>query len=119
MVVAYSTLGFVSYARETGTGAIAMAVKPGGAFRLLGVQIHFDSAQTQDTLTITIDGGTTADVYDTLLYSRATGTGSVTDLNIPFGKGYEYEATDEIDIVYTGTDNDVYGVIVTYELLGT
>lgn len=119
MTVAYSTLGFISFARETGTGAIGMVVVPGGAFRLLSAHIHFDSAQTQDTLTITSDGGTVPAVYDTILYTRAMGTGSVIDLVIPFGVGYEFDAKDEIDIVYTGTDNDVYGVIVTYELLGT
>ena len=118
MAITYATRGMITTARETGTGAIAMEVKPGGAFRLLGAQIHFDSAQTQDTFTITIDSAVNVG-YDNLLYTRATGTGSVTDLNVPFGKGYEFDAAEVVDIAYDGTDADVYGVILTYELLGT
>ncbi len=118
MAITYTVTGKNTTARETGTGAIDMEVKPGGAFKLLGAQIHFDSAQTQDTLTITIDSAVSTG-YDNLLYTRATGTGSVTDLNIPFGEGYEFDAAEVIDIAYGGTDNDTYGVIITYELLRT
>jgi len=104
------------FQRDTGTGAIAKTLAPGAAFRLLGVRCHFASAQTQDTFTITNDNGSVAAVYDDLLYSVAGSTG-VTDVIQTFGVGFEFYADDEIDVAYTGTDGDVYGLTFIYELI--
>jgi len=100
----------------TGSGAIASSLAPGVGFRLNGVQLHFDSAQTQDTLTITCNAGRGAP-YDTLLYSRSMVSGAITDLVIPFGVGYEFAANDVIDVAYTGTDGDGYGLTFNFQVL--
>lgn len=102
---------------QTGTGAIAAALAPKTPFQLESVLVHFASAQTQDTITITVDAGRAATVYDTLLYSRATAIGSVTDLVIPFGAAYKFMEDDEIDVAYTGTDGDVYGLTYCWKVL--
>lgn len=102
---------------QTGTGAIAAALAPKTPFQLESIMVHFASAQTQDTLTVTVDAGRAATVYDSLLYSRATATGSVTDLVIPFGRAYRFKQDDEIDVAYAGNDGDVYGLTYCWKVL--
>ena len=101
---------------QTGTGAIAGALSPKTPFQLESIMAHFASAQTQDTLTITCDAGRVATVYDTLLFSRAGSTG-FTDLVIEFGEAYKFLEDDEIDVTYTGTDGDVYGLTYCFKVL--
>ncbi len=102
---------------QTGTGAISAALSPKTPFQLESIMVHFASAQTQDTFTVKVDAGRAATVYDTLLYSRATATGSVTDLVIPFGRAYRFKQDDEIDVAYPGVDNDVYGLTYCFKIL--
>lgn len=99
----------------TGASAIAEALAPGVKFRLLRIELNLSAAATQDTLTVTLDAGN-GTAYDTILFSRAMGTGSVQDLVIPFGEKYVFEADDEIDIAWTNTDARTYGGRYVYEL---
>lgn len=100
----------------TGSGAIALATAPAAIFRLLRVELHLDAAPTQETFTVTLDAGDGA-AYDVVLYSENMATDTPTDIIIPFGDGYEFEADDEIDLAWTNTDGKTYGVRVVYELL--
>ena len=100
---------------QTGTGAISAALKPKTPFQLLSVMIHFASAQTQDTITVTCDAGKTATVYDTLLVSEAAS--GITDLVRTFGEGFEFAEDDEIDVAHAGNDGDVYGLTYAFKAL--
>ena len=97
------------------TGAIADAIAPKRHFRLLRVELHLSAAPTtSQSFTVTLDAGD-GETYDALLYSRDLSVGSVTDLVVPFGEGYEFEPDDEIDIAYTNTDAVTYGLRTVYE----
>ena len=105
------------FARSTGAAAIAEAVSPGTTFRLLAVLLHLSAAPTtSENFTVTVDAGDGA-AYDTVLHKEDLSVGSVTDLIIPFGKGYEFAPNDEIDIAYTNTDVRTYGLRIVYELI--
>lgn len=99
------------------TGAIALATNPSGIFRLLSVTLHLSAAPTSsESLTVTLDAGD-GTTQDTLLFTQDLLVGSIVDLVIPFGEGYEYEADDDIDIAYTNDENNTYGVRLVYQLL--
>lgn len=99
------------------TGAIALATNPAGIFRLLSVTLHLSAAPTSsESLTVTLDAGDGGS-QDTLLFTQDLLVGSITDLAIPFGEGYEFEADDDIDIAYTNDENNTYGVRLAYQLL--
>lgn len=101
----------------TGAAAIAKTLAPAEKFRLLRVELHFSAAPTtSENFTITLDAGDGSE-YDVVLYKRDLSVGSVTDLVIPFGEGYEFENDDEIDIAYTNTDTGTYGLRIVYELI--
>lgn len=101
----------------TGSAAIANATAPAAKFRLLRVELHLSAAPTtSEDFTITLDAGDGAN-YDVNLYTLDLSAGSTTSLIVEFGKGYEYESDDEIDIAYTNTDTGTYGLRVVYELL--
>ena len=107
----------IRFARSTGAAAIAEAVSPGVPFRLLRVSLHLSAAPTtSENFTVTNDAGDGA-VYDTVEYKRDLSVGSLTDLSVIFGEGYEYKSNDEIDITYTNTDTRTYGLTIVYELL--
>ena len=99
------------------TGAIALATNPSGIFRLLSATLTLSAAPTSsESLTITLDAGDGA-TYDTLLFTQDLLVGSIADLIVPFGEGYEFEADDDIDVAYTNDENNTYGVRVVYQLL--
>lgn len=101
----------------TGAAAIAKVVNPAAKFRLLAITLHLSTAPTtSQALTVTLDAGD-GTAYDTILVSRDLSVGSVTDQVWVFGKGYEFEADDHIDIAYTNTDTRTYGLRVIYELI--
>lgn len=101
----------------TGAAAIAKTLAPGLKFRLLRVELHLSAAPTtSEDFTITLDAGD-GSAYDVVLYTRDLSVGSVTDLVVPFGDGYEFEADDEIDVAYTNTDTKTYGLRLVYELI--
>jgi len=101
----------------TGAAAIAETLAPDALFRLQRIELHFNSAPTtSQDFTITLDAGD-GDAYDVVLYKRDLSVGSVADLVVPFGEGYEFEADDEIDVAYTNTDGRTYGLRYVYELI--
>ena len=100
----------------TGATTIAKTLAPGAKFRLLRVELHLSAASTQETFTLTLDAGNGA-VYDVLLFSENMATDTPQDLIIPFGKGYEFEASDEIDVAWANSDTRTYGLRIVYELL--
>ena len=99
----------------TGSGAIATATAPGVRFRLLRVELHLSAAgTTAENFTVTRDAGD-GPAYDTVLHKEDLSVGAITDLVIIFGKGYEFEADDEIDCAWANTEARVYGITVVYE----
>jgi len=101
----------------TGAAAIAETLAPDALYRLQRIEIHLSSAPTtSQDFTVTLDAGD-GSAYDVVLYKRDLSVGSVTDLVIPFGEGYEFEADDEIDVAYTNTDTRTYGLRYVYELI--
>jgi hypothetical protein len=94
---------------ETAAGtAIATALAPKTPFQLLRVDLHLNSAATQDTFTISVDAGKTASVYDTKLLSQAMS--GYQDLVQTFGEGFEFMETDEIDCAWANNDQKTYGI---------
>ena len=101
----------------TGSAAIAEAVTSIAPFRLLRIEVKFSSApSTSQNFTVTLDAGDDSE-YDALIDSVDPSVGSQTTLIFKYGKGYEYEADDEIDIAWTNTDTRTYGLRVIYELI--
>lgn len=101
----------------TGAAAIAKTLAPAEKFRLLRIELHLSAAPTtSENFTITLDAGD-GSAYDVVLYKRDLSVGSVTDLVIPFGEGYEFESDDELDIAYANTDTGTYGLRIVYELI--
>lgn len=99
------------------TGPLAMAVAPGALFRLLRVEMGVDDAPSDsEAFTVNVDAGD-GDDYDNLLYTEDLSVAGTVDLAVPFGKGYEYEADDEIDVEYANTGNDNITARVVYELI--
>lgn len=100
---------------DTSPAAIALTANPGVAFRLLRVEVHLSAAPTtSENFTTTLDAGDGA-LFDVLLDSQDLSSGSLTDYIAVFGKGWEFEADDEIDVAYTNTDDGNYGVRIVVE----
>jgi len=105
------------YSATTGSGDIALTIAPNAPFRLIRVELHYDTAQDKShDFTVTLNAGD-GSAYDVLLYTRDLSVGSVTDLVVPFGEGYEFEKDDEIDVAHTNEDTDTYGLRIVYELI--
>lgn len=105
----------ITQSNATGAAAIALAVNPAAAFKLVSMSLHLSAAPTtSQSLTVTLDSGKGA-AYDTVLYSRDLSVGSVTDLYVEFGDNYVYASDDHIDVAYTNTDTRTYGIIVRTE----
>ena len=116
---AYVRYGKPKFRKQTVTkDAIELTLRPQVAFRLLRVEVNVDDTPTDtESLTVTLDSGW-GSIYDVVLFSRDLSVGSVQDLAIPFGIGYEFEDVDEIDIAYANTGDDTVSVRVVYEELG-
>jgi len=97
--------------------ALAEALAPNAPFRLIRIELNVDDTPTDsEDLTVTLDAGD-GSAYDTVLYTRDLSVGSVTDLVIPFGEGYEFESDDEIDLAYDNTGRDTISGRYVYELI--
>ena len=111
--------GHIKHAGFTGSAAISAdtaRVQPASAFRLLRVELHLDSApasQAED-FTVTLDAGDGAE-YDVNLFTLDLYTTATQDLVVEFGEGYEFESDDEIDIAWTNTPTETYGLRIVYE----
>lgn len=113
--------GTIIHTPFTGSTAIdadTARIQPGAAFRLLRVEIHLDStpASQAEDFTITLDAGD-GDDYDVNLFTQDLYTTAVQDLVVIFGKGWEYESDDEIDIAWTNTPGETYGLRIVYEFV--
>lgn len=107
----------VQFLRATGAVAIASTLAPTQPWRLLFIHLHFGAANTtSEDFTATMDANE-GTAYDEVIYTRDLSVGSVVDLWAVFGKGYEFEKGDELDIAYTNTDTGTYGLVVGYETL--
>ena len=101
----------------TGAGAIGATLVYNQKYRLLRVELHLSAAPTtSQNFTITRDDRR-GSLFDAVFYKRDLSVGSVTDLIIPFGDGYEFDKDDELDIAYTNTDGVTWGILAAIELL--
>ena len=131
----YTDLGSGEYARKvdvvgmsgatsaktvaTGTGAIAASgtVATGSTYQLVSVSIHFDAAPTtSEDLTITLDANAGA-AYDLLLYTLDPSASSVTDILWQPDQDLVLEAGDAVDVAYTNSDGNTYGVQITFRVM--
>lgn len=110
--------GQVFYKSYTGNAAIAALeapLTPKCKFRLLKVEIHLNGDPAEaDNFVVNLDAGDDAN-YDTNLLTQDM-NGS-TSLVKTFGKGFEFEADDVIDIVYDNATTKTYGLRYAYEIL--
>jgi len=105
------------FSTATGAAAISKTLAPGAKFRLLRIELHLSAAPTtSENFTVDLDAGD-GGAYDVNLHTEDLSAGSITDLLLTFGEGYEYEADDEIDIAYDNTDEGTYGLRIEYELI--
>lgn len=99
------------------TGALATTLTPDVPFRLISIALKINTAgTTSESFTVTKDAGRGA-AYDQLLATQNTASPAITDLYLPFGNGYEFEAGDEIDCAWPNTENRTYSVIYTWQPL--
>lgn len=100
--------------RATGGAAIAMNIAPGVAWQLESIRVHLAAGGAAGDLTATVDANasTAADEYDIVIVSHdMTGVTDYLyqpDRPIPFGPD------DELDIAYTNSGTETYGVEVYY-----
>jgi len=103
--------------RTTGSAAISKTVTPGAAFRLEEVRVHLSAAGgASENLTVTLDGGAAASVYDTVLLTQNMSAVS----NIcwkPTRPIICAHASDAIAVAYTNTNGRTYGLTVIYTLI--
>jgi len=99
---------------STDTSA-ASTLAPKTPFRLLSIDCEIDTAGTTDeSLTITKDSGT-ADTYDTLLFTQNTKTPAIVSLFVPFGEGYDFLDSDELDMLWNNAQARDFGFTWTYQ----
>jgi len=101
--------------RTTGSAAISKTVTPGAAFRLEEVRVHLSAAGGAGNLTVTLDGGAAADVYDTVLLTQDMT--SITDLVWkPTRPLVMAHASDAVKIAWANGSSRTYGLTVIYTL---
>jgi len=102
--------------RTTGAAAINIAFAGGVIGRpwcLHGVRVHLSAAGgAVEDLTITVDGGVTAAVYDTLLFTQAMA--AVTDIVWTPDAPIHLEGRDVLDIAYANSNTRTYGVEIIF-----
>ena len=99
----------------TGAAAIAasLTVPASATYQLVSVTMHADAAATtSENLTITLNANAGA-AYDTLLYSLDLSAASTVDLVWYPDEPLLLEGGDAVDVAFTNTDTDTYGVQIT------
>ena len=106
-------------ARATGAAAVAMVVAPGYQFQLEEIQIHLSAAGGAGNLTVTLDGGAVAAVYDTVLMTQdMTAVQNLVwvparPLRFTYTDGVP-ATSDHLDIAWANAGNIAYGITVLY-----
>ena len=105
---------------EIVTGAIAETLAPKTNFRLLSLDVHFDNIpKTGEAITLTVDNTlenmTDNAHFNTLIFSFDMFTKSATSLRKILGDGYDFGQYQEIDLAQANTDNDDWGIPITYQ----
>ncbi len=103
--------------RATGAAAIASTLTATRPLVITSVRLHLSAAGgAVEDFTVTIDGGVTADVYDTVLFSQDMTLVQdilwVPDHPITISKG------DEVDFAYNNGNTRTYGLEVVYQFEG-
>ena len=97
------------------SGDLSGTIAPKTPFRLLSVDIHVSATPNATELfTITKDAGQGA-LYDTVIFSSDLGGSSLTSLYNIFDGMEMFGADDELDIFHTNSQDDDYGVTLTYQ----
>ncbi len=101
--------------RTTGAAAINIALAPALQWTLHQIRLHMDLVGgAVEDLTVTVDGGYVAAVYDTLLLTQAMA--AVTDLvwtpDAPIHLGRD----DVLDIAYNNGNTRTYGVEIVFSM---
>lgn len=101
----------------TGTGAIATSYAPAVAFWLDAITLHLDAAPiTSEAFSITLNANDGA-AYDAVLYSLDLSLSGITDLvYTPDDGPLLCESGDAIDVAYTNTDGNTYGLRIVVRL---
>lgn len=108
------------YTGSAGIASLAALLSPMTPFRLLSVSMHIDGVQggASSFVLNLLSGGPHDTYFDVnLLTDDMYVPTTRTSLYVPFGEGYEFDAADEIDCVYTNTTSKNYGLIYTFEVL--
>ena len=101
----------------TGGAAISasLTVPAGRHYQLVSVSVKMSAAPTtSENFTITLNCNAGSD-YDVLLYSVDLAAGSTTDLFWAPDDRVLLEPGDAIDVAYTNTDSNTYGLQITAE----
>lgn len=104
---------------EVESGNLTATLAPLTPFRLLNMTVRVDAVPVDGELvTLTVDSGfdgTSSEHFDTVLVSENMYDGSRQSLFIPFGVGYEFPASTEIDVLATNGSTKDYGITLTYQ----
>ena len=99
----------------TASGDLTGTLAPKTPFRLLSLDVHVTAVPNAgEDFTITKDAGQGV-LYDTVIFSNDMGANSLTSLYNTF-EGLEiFPADDELDVFHTNSQDDDFGVTLTYQ----
>lgn len=97
----------------TTTATFKLTLAPGHAFEFGGFKLKLNTAATtaSENLTITVDAGALATVYDYQLYKQDMNTIQYLNWNIQ-DEPEPFEKDDELDFAWANVDNGTYGLEV-------
>ncbi|KKM75343.1 hypothetical protein LCGC14_1391210 [marine sediment metagenome] len=99
----------------TAAGDITGTLAPKTPFRLLSLDVHVTAIPNAGELfTLTKDAGQDT-LYDSVIYSNDLGANGLTSLYVTFEGIEVFPADDEIDVLHTNSQDDDYGVTLTYQ----
>ena len=105
------------FTRDKTEGTVALRYTSNMKFRLLRVEVKVDDTPTDSEDFTIVSRNVNHPEYDVIIYKRDLSVGSVTDLVIPFGDGYEHDVDDVVDIDYANTGGDLIAIRIVTLLL--
>ncbi len=97
------------------SGDLSGTIAPKTPFRLLTLDLHVTATPNAgEDFTITKDAGQGV-LYDTVIYSNDLGANGLTSLYKTFEGMGMFSADDELDIFHTNSQDDDYGVTLSYQ----